>query len=656
MLAKLHESAFDDKGWIFEIKWDGYRAIAEVNGDKSRLYSRNGLAFEDEYAVVFQELQKIKHKALLDGEIVAFNDKGMPSFQALQQYQPETTVLHYYVFDLLSLEGKSTKDLPLLERKALLKKLLPKSDVIKYCDHVEADGVAFFKAMQKQGLEGMIAKKADSVYTEDSRGSNWLKVKHMLTDEAVIAGFTEPRGSRKFFGALILGAYKRGKLEYIGHTGTGFTQKSIKEMHELLKPLITDTNPFPGKVRVNAPVTWVKPQLVCNLKYTEKTAEGSRRHPVFMGLRVDKAAKEVKPEAPIAKEKTEPVMQKKTAAKKVAVKKAAAKKAVTKTPTKTTAKKAAPKKAAAKRTPAKKNAVEKTVGGKKLILTNADKIYWPKEGYTKGDVIDYYNTIYPHIIKYLKGRPQSLKRTPNGITGEAFYHKDAGENAPEWLDTYPTYSDSAGKTIDYLIINDKPSLLYVANLGCIEINPWNSTIHNPDNPDYAVIDLDPSDKNSFEQVIDCAQVVKEILDSAGCKSYCKTSGSTGLHIYIPLGGKYDYEQARQFSQIVAQLAQDQLPEFTTLERSLSKRPKSHIYIDYLQNKKGQTLSSVYSLRPKPGAPVSTPLEWKEVKHGLNMFDFNIENIQKRIQKKGDLFAPILGRGIDILKIINKLSA
>ena len=613
MLAKLHDKAFDREGWVFEIKWDGYRAVAEVNGKNTRLYSRNGLNFADEYAVVFEELKKIKKKVVLDGEIVAFNDKGMPSFQSIQQYDPASTPLLYYVFDILYLNGKSLKDSPLLERKQILKDLLPESDIIKYCDHIEEKGAEFFELMQKQGLEGMIAKRADSRYTEGARSNDWLKIKHMLTDEAVICGYTEPRGGRSYFGALILGSNEKGKLKYIGHTGTGFNHKTLKEVYEKLQPLVTDESPFDQKIKVNSKVTWVKPKLVCNLKFTEVTADGNRRHPVFMGLRKDKAPKEVKLEAPVAKEKKEPLTT-------------------------------------------QNGKMENTtiISGKKLSLSNLDKVYWPDEGYTKGDMIEYYSEMARHMIKYLKGRPQSLMRTPNGIKGGAFYHKDAGENAPDWMETFPVWSDSANKTIDYLVCNDKPSLLYIANLGCIEINPWNSTVKNPDNPDYFVMDIDPSDNNTFDQVIDCALVIKEVLGKAGIDGYCKTSGSTGLHIYVPLGAKYSYEEAKQFAETIAQFAQEQIPDFTTLERSLNKRGKNHIYIDYLQNRRGQTLSSVYSLRPKPGAPVSTPLEWKEVKKGLHPTDFNIENIFKRIEKKGDLFAPVLGKGIDMLKAIKKL--
>ncbi len=293
-------------------------------------------------------------------------------------------------------------------------------------------------------------------------------------------------------------------------------------------------------------------------------------------------------------------------------------------------------------------------GAKKVAFTNLEKVYWPDEGYTKGDVINYYNAIAPHILKYMKDRPESLFRTPNGIKDGGFFHKDAGLAAPDWVKHIALYSESAEKDINYIICNDTPTLLYLANLGCIEMNPWNSRLKKLDNPDYLVMDIDPSEKNTFQQVIDTALVIKEVLDKAGAASYPKTSGATGIHIYVPLGAKYSYEQAKDFAHLVAQMAQAQLPEFTSLERNLRKRGKSNIYIDYLQNRKGQTLSCAYSLRPKPGATVSTPLEWKEVKKGLHPSDFTFKNIHKRIEKKGDLFADVLGKGIDMMTCLKRL--
>ena len=297
MLAKLYDQAFDSPDWIYEIKLDGYRAIAEIGKDEIKLYSRNGLSFKNDYPTVYDELSKIKGSIILDGEIVALDKEGKTKFQLLQQYGEEpATPLCYYVFDCLEVNGESIKSKPLLERKEILKELLPESNIIKYSDHVEQEGKAFFKLVKQQGLEGMMAKKADSTYVTGGRTNNWLKVKTVLMEEAVIAGYTEPRGGRKFFGALVLGTYENGKLIYIGHTGTGFDDKTLKQVYAQLQELKTDKSPFGKKVAVNAPVTWVKPELVCNLKFSEKTSDGRRRHPVFMGMRIDKEAEEVHPE------------------------------------------------------------------------------------------------------------------------------------------------------------------------------------------------------------------------------------------------------------------------------------------------------------------------------------------------------------------------
>lgn len=295
------------------------------------------------------------------------------------------------------------------------------------------------------------------------------------------------------------------------------------------------------------------------------------------------------------------------------------------------------------------------VEGHEVRLTNQDKVYWPKEKITKGKLIEYYNSVAKYLLPYLKDRPQSLKRNPNGIDDKGFYHKDAGDDAPDWVESIEIYSDSAKKYIDYILCNNKATLLYLNNLGCIEINPWNSRVKTLDNPDYLILDLDPSDKNTFSQVVDTALVIKEVLDKAGVNSYCKTSGATGLHVYVPLHAAYDYDQARSFAELVAILAQEQLPATTTVERPLNKR-KGRIYIDYLQNRRGQTLSSVYSVRPVPGASVSTPLLWKEVNDKLHPSNFTIFNVVERIEKVGDLFKPVLKEKADLLKAIKNLGS
>jgi bifunctional non-homologous end joining protein LigD len=623
MLARLSDEAFDDPDWIFEIKWDGYRAIAEIRPPGIRLYSRNGLSFMGLYPKVAAELEKIGEEAILDGEIVVLNEKNKPDFQKLQQYDhnPSLPIL-YYVFDCLSWKGTSITHLPLMERKEIAKQVLRKSNIVRYSDHVVEFGRDFFTKVIDMDLEGMVAKLASSPYLPGKRTGDWLKIKNHNTHEAIIAGYTAPRGSREFFGALILGIYQRQRLRYIGHTGTGFTSAILREVHDQLKLLKRDTSPFDSKVPVNSPVTWVEPKIVCEVKFTEMTEEGILRHPVFMGLRIDKAAEETDTLDVKAK-----VTPKAHSAK-------------------------TGKSAKRGKSPVKNSSIVH-LGGRELTVSNRDKIYFPDENITKGEIIDYYQRIHKYILPYLQGRPESLKRNPHGINDRGFFQKDAGDGAPSWVETVSVPSESTGKDVHYIVCNDRPTLLYLNNLGCIELNPWSSRVASLHAPDYMVIDLDPSEKNSFDEVIDAALVVKEVLDQAGAPSYCKTSGASGLHIYVPVKAQYEYEQVRSFAGIVARLTEDRLPATTTVERSLNKR-KGRIYLDYQQNKIGQTLASVYSVRPKPGATVSTPLLWKEVRHGLHPSQFTIRNIEKRLAKTGDLFRGVLKDKINLSKCLKNL--
>jgi len=625
MLAKSFETAFDDEDWVFEIKWDGYRAIADLSHKNPLFYSRNGISFLSKFEKVTQDFEQQKYQMILDGEIVAYDEHGKPSFQLLQQIGDNPNLaLTYQVFDLLWLNGHSTEELPLLQRKELLKEALIETDVIKYCDHIPEKGIDFFNQMKKMQLEGMIAKKASSLYTENHRTNDWLKIKFTSTEEAIICGFTEPRGSRKSFGALILGKYMDGKLVYSGHTGTGFNKESLSQMHERLKELIIKTSPFEKKPKTNMPVTWTKPELVCEIKFSEITKDGIYRHPVFIALREDKNPEEIS-------DSTNKISQ------------------INKNP-KEMKTKATPKKS----TKPTEKEKEVTLNRHTVKLTNQDKIYFPKDGITKGDVIEYYQSVAEYILPYLKNRPLSLNRFPNGIEEQGFYQKDAGDNMPEWIKTTEVYSESNDKYIDYVYCNDKATLAYLNNLGCIDLNPWNSALPDLEHPDYLVLDLDPSKKNTFDHVIETALQVNEVLNSVKIKGYCKTSGSTGIHVYIPMGGKYDFDQVKDFAHILMKQVHEQLPEITTLERSLQKRDDKKIYLDYLQNRTGQTLASAYSLRPKEGASVSMPLDWDEVKPGMKPTDFTIHNALDRIKEKGDLFKPVLGKGIDMMAALELL--
>jgi bifunctional non-homologous end joining protein LigD len=631
MLAKQTDQPFDNENWLFEIKWDGYRAIAERNKKDTLLYSRNGLNFKPLYPAVVEALKKIPADTVLDGEIVVLDDEGKPDFQFLQHYsENQQRPIQYCVFDLLKLKGKDVTSLPLIERKKLLQSIVPDSDIIRYSDHILEKGIDFFQVSKERNLEGIMAKKINSQYFPGARSADWLKIKHFKTEEAIIAGFTAPAGSRKYFGALILASKSGDHYIYTGHTGTGFNEKTLKEVYNLLQPLIQQTSPFREKIKTNMPVTWVKPSLICEIKYSEVTADGMFRHPVFLRLRDDKSLNEIN----MANIKNT------IPAKKVASAPADAAKKVVKNPVKKAASKEADR--------------VYTFGKNELTVTHPGKIYFPEEGVTKGDVVDYYVSVAKYILPYLKCRPESLLRHPNGINQQSFFQKDAADNVPSFVNSQIVHSESNDKDINYIVCDNIETLVYLNNLGCIEINPWHSTVANLDNPDYLMIDIDPSEKNTFDQVIEVALMVKAILDKAGAPAYCKTSGASGMHIYVPTGKKYTFDQVKDFAYLICMMAQHELPDFTTLERNLQKRGNKHIYMDYLQNRRGQTIASVYSLRPKAGATVSTPLLWEEVKKGLSPKEFTIHNTLERIEKVGDLFKGVLGKGIDLKKCIAKL--
>lgn len=626
MLAKLKDKPFDNEGWIFEVKWDGYRAIAEVEKGKVSLYSRNLISFNDKYPSIVEALEGFGHDVVLDGEVVVLDENGVSDFQGLQNHEDRPrSDIYYQVFDLLFLDGFDIRSLPLLERKKYLKEIFPQLVNIQYSDHVEKEGKAFFKLAQQQKLEGIIAKKADAPYRTGGRSEEWLKIKSTKRQEAVICGYTAPRGSRTGFGALVLGVYEAGELQYIGHTGGGFNQKSIVEVKKMLDELVQEKSPFKKKVKTNEKVTWIKPELICEVAFAGWTQDMHMRQPIYQGMRTDKKAKDVKRELEDDS---------------------------TKTPAKIASK------PLSKATKLKEEAVEKKIIQplrQEVKVSNLQKVYWPEEGYTKGDLINYYQEIATYILPYLKDRPQSLHRHPNGINEDSFFQKDMGEGLPDWMTTVEVFSESNEKNINYLVCQDADTLMYINNLGCIEVNTWHSRIQDLEHPDYCLIDLDPSDHNSFDEVVETALVVKKYLDMAGAEAYVKTSGSSGIHILIPLGAKYDFDQSKDFAHLICQMVHQDLPKLTSLERSPKARPKQ-IYLDYLQNRTGQTVAVPYSVRPKPGATVSTPLEWNEVKKGLHPSQFTIKNIQKRLKAKGDLIIGIMGEGIDMQACLEQLSS
>lgn len=602
MLCMLIDKPFDRENWLFEIKWDGYRAIGTKHDSDIDLCSRNHIDFATKYPPIVQALKSLKHNAILDGEIVVTDKEGVAHFEWLQSWHrhPQGT-LQYQVFDLISYNGRDIRDMPLVQRRSLLKTLLPAdSHVLRFSDAIDGKGSALFKEMRRRGLEGMVAKRADSIYKENIRGTDWLKIKTELRQEVVIGGFTEPRASRKYFGSLLVGVYQDGEFVYTGHSGGGIADNQRKELHEKLLKLERASSPFITEPKPNAPVHWVQPKLICEMSFGEWTSEGLMRQPKFIGMRADK-----KP-ADVHREKIKHLDQ-----------------------------------------------TKKEMPMSKLPFdpTHLDKVFFPKTHYTKGDIFAYYEAVAEYILPYIKDRPLSLNRMPNGIDGESFFQKNH-EHLPDWVPHADIFSDSNNEDLRWIVGGKLNTLLYCVQLGAIEVNPWNSRVKQLDRPDWIVIDLDPDGVN-FDKVIEVALAVKRACDQWGIPTYPKTSGKTGLHIYIPFRAKYTYEQGKNLAHLIVIEVNKRHPNITSIVRDPAKR-RHKIYLDYLQNREGQTLAAAYSVRPTPEASVSTPLRWSEVKKGMRPTDFTIKNIPARLKKVGDLWKPVLGTGINLNTVLKNI--
>jgi bifunctional non-homologous end joining protein LigD len=614
MLATLAAAPFDDPDWIFEIKWDGYRIIATRKGDERKLLSRNGNPYDEKFRTIHEELQKIGHDFVMDGEVVVLDQEGKSDFQALQHLDAQSMGrLYYYVFDLLWLNGYLLQDVPLVQRKEMLLQILPKNlQRIRYCDHIPEKGKIFFKQMQQLQLEGMIAKRAESKYYPGKRSDAWLKIKTARHQEAVIVGYTAPKGSRTAFGALLLAINEQGNLRYAGKVGTGFDEATLQDIYKKLQPLKTKEPPVkvPAKERQ---AQWVKPRLAAEVQFTGWTRDGAMRHPTFRGLRTDKKPDEITRETAIPvhqalSENTQP----------------------------------------AERAATKQTRRRKATHNPKL--SNPDKVFWPDENILKKNVYHYYDQMAEVLLPYLIDRPQSLLRSPHGVAGESFFQKDVKGLVPKWIETVTVESSSG--TTEYLLCQDKATLLFMANWGSVELNPWNASVPNLDQPDYVVFDLDPVEI-SFEEVMRVAVGFHQLFEELKLPFYCKTSGSRGLHIYLPVKPQYTHEQGQQFARLLETIIHDRFREITSFERSPSKR-KGKIYLDYLQNGRGKTMASVYSLRLKPGATVSTPVTADELKKGIDPSGFNIHSMQQRLKEVGDLWRDMFNTRVDIGETLKKL--
>ena len=609
MKAALAEKPPHGDEWLFEVKWDGVRAICFIQNEAVRLVSRTGHSCEKQYP----ELSVIPHylaasQAILDGEIAALDEKGAARFELIQpriaqsdanavSHMARSRPVVYFAFDLLYLNGYDLRQVALIERKQLLESILTPTAVLRYSEHFPGAGDAMLEAARETGIEGLMAKRAHSRY-ESRRSSEWIKIKIVERQEFAICGFTA--GERDHFGALVLGLYDNGKLTWAGNVGTGFDQKTLAMLREKLDPLTTPHSPFPDSPKVGKDVTWVKPELVAEVKFANWTGEGRLRAPVYLGLRPDVNPRDCVRETagPPSSPSKEPLLAPTT------------------------------------------NEVTLTIDRHPLKFTNLNKVFYPAEGIVKRDLLNYYDAVASLILPHLKDRPLSLKRYPNGIEQQFFFQKDAPLTFAPWLRTEEIYSDHNEAPIRYVFAEDRASLLYLVNLGCIDHNPWMSRAPTLDNPDFVLIDLDPQDC-PYDMIVDAALLVREKLDAIGLQGYPKTTGGDGMHIYIPLEPVYSYEESRTFAEILAHLVQRDRPELFTAPRAVSKRQKGRVYFDWVQNGKSKTIAAPYVLRAYPGAPVATPLAWSEVQPGLTPGQFNIYNAPERFAKTGDLFAGVL---------------
>ena len=587
MLATLAQKLPQGKDWAFEIKWDGVRVIARVGkAGKVELSSRNGLS----YTKQFPELATLGdcfagHTVTVDGEIVVHDEAGKPSFQALQprlglrwgrkgNVSGAANSAHLYLFDLLSCDGYDLRGVEFAARKAKLAELFKASANVRLSEHFLADGKDLLEAARESGLEGVMAKRLDSLYTP-GRSKAWVKVKFESSEEFAICGWTT---GKRNISALVLGQKKGTELVWAGNVGTGFDTATLEDLQARLEKLETAKSPFVGVGPEDA--RWVKPKLLAEVKFANWTSEGKLRAPVYVGLKMDREV--------------------------------------------SVAKKAGDKK-------------------REVALTHLDKVYFPEDGITKGQLIEYYDAASEFVLPYLKDRPLSLRRYPNGIHGESFFQKNLPEGSPSWLETVEIYSEDSKRMIRYAMAQNRESLLYLVNLGCIDQNPWMSRVKHLDQPDFLLIDLDPHEC-SFDKIVEAALYVKQLLDALKVEVYVKTSGGNGMHVVAPLAAGLSYDEVREFTASLARLTVKQRPDLFTVERAIKKRPKGRVYFDHVQIGQGKTIAAPYVVRAYKGAPVGTPLRWDEVKPGLKPGDFWMGNVLDRVKEVGDLFAPVLKKG------------
>jgi bifunctional non-homologous end joining protein LigD len=595
MLATPDTRVPHGEDWVHEVKFDGFRAVVYVRGGECKLVSRNDNDLTERFRDVAKAIEKAvkSPNAVVDGEITRIDPSGRTSFSELQQ---GSGPLVYYAFDLLELDGEPHIDETVLERKAQLRELLDRRvKNVALSEHFD-DGDALFAVAQEQRLEGIISKRASSTYKPGRRTRDWLKIKTENNEEFVVAGYTRGAGRRAdTFGSLVLGINDGDRLRYVGNVGTGFNDAEIRKLLELLRPLHRETPPFPEVPKMprvrRGDVQWVEPRLVAQVRFGEWTHDGHLRHPAYLGIREDKEAAEVTSESGI---------------------------------------------------PPMPDVLRK--GKRELRLSNLDKPFWPDEGITKGDLLRYYHEIADAIVPHLEKRAFTMRRYPDGAYGKAFFQKDAPSHMPDWIPRYRALvttreKSRAKKWVDFPVVNDELALLWMVNMGCIDMNTWYSRIDKPDRPDFVLFDLDPTPEVPWSQTIAVALILKELLDALELTSFPKTSGGKGFHVLVPVDRRSTFDDTRRFSEHVAGAIARTHPTLATTEWSKAKR--RGVLIDANQNGEGKTIASVYSVRPKPGAPVSTPLTWDEVNDKLNPATYTMQVVLERVRRLGDVYAPLL---------------
>lgn len=620
MLAVPREDAFDGEGWVYELKYDGYRLLCGKGDDGVVLRYRSGKEATAAFPEVRRALEALPFgRFVLDGEVVVLDDDARPNFGRLQKramlqrgLDVETATRAHpvtlYAFDLLAFDDYDARTLPLLERKALLRRLLSPAGVVRYTDHIEGRGVALMDHVRRLEVEGIVAKRAASAYLA-GRHDDWQKIRVVQTGDFVIAGYTKAAGSRPGLGALILGTYDGETLRSVGRVGTGFDAATLRSLHAELNTMRRETPAVEGDALTHD-TCWVAPRLVAEVRYKHRTDTGSLRHPVFLRVRRDKA-----PEDCVLSE-GEPTVQ------------------------------------------LEPDAPPAPQGGlghrpREVVLTNPDKTFWPEEGYTKRDLFEFYRDIAPWLLPYLRDRPLVLTRYPDGIDGKSFYQKNAPAHVPDWIRTRMMWSEHAQREIHYFVVDDLDALLYVANLGTIPLHVWGSRLSSLQHPDWSILDLDPKDA-PFSHVIRIAEYLRGLCEEIGLPHVLKTSGATGLHVLVPLGRQCTYAQCRLLAQLLAQVTVAALPEIATVQRFMRARG-GRVYIDALQNGHGRLLVSPLCVRPRPGATVSMPLRWDELGPALDPTAYNLRTARARMERLGeDPFGAVLRERPDLPRALDAL--